>query len=215
MSIHLLLVVPLLMSDAHAMTSGKYHKDAASVQLASVLYAHGETQGLLELVLAKTRLEEPHRGYKYVFQLVNVLPLEEGRQARNRELLVEFPDIPTHDRMGAPNPVRAGALAVDTQTQRIFVVVSKSIGRRLIMRVYEIPRDESTGAIAAHKVSPRAIAQIEDHGSETDAPVQTLIARTISHSILITANPSDGDTRARKFSLDLRTKSFSKMGTER
>ncbi|UCC32017.1 MAG: hypothetical protein JSU86_07005 [Phycisphaerales bacterium] len=215
MNANLLLVLSIAIAEPQPTNQRKDLADAECVALASCSYLEGDTHALVELELAKALLEEPHRGYRYVFRLFKLAASHETRKNRRRGLLAELPDIPTHNRIGAPDPVRAGALVVDSEGQRIFVIISKSIGGHVILRAYGFALGESAEQVVAQKVPPRPFAQIEDHGGETDGSVRSLTAHIEENAILITAKASDTDARDREFLLDLGTKSLSKKRTGR
>jgi hypothetical protein len=106
--------------------------------LSRVEYVVRNQQHALELRVLSVPFDAgPIRRFR--FQIIST-PLGNPNQNIQPEdrVLLDLPDIPTHDVLGEPPTARGGALVVDWQTRKAFVIVGKAIGSGLILRAYEV-----------------------------------------------------------------------------
>ena len=189
----------------------------SSANAQSTSHTNGETERTLAkwditqkngegaaLILEESRIRRsaPKRGFKYVFRVRLARDVASG-DAKRGEIAIEIPDIRTHDRVGAPEPIRTGTLYWSDQSQFLYVVTVKSIGRIAIFRVHEFVGNEVLDVRRNTPAQARQVTHLEVHNdsvaesitvvnvihdeqgthiigrvSRDDAPATTLLLRT-------------------------------------
>lgn len=127
------------------------------------------------LILEESRIRRsaPKRGFKYVFR-VRLASAGASGDTKRRQIVIEIPDIRTHDRVGAPEPIRAGTLFWSDTSQFLYVVTVKSIGGIAIFRVHEFVGNEVLDVGGNTPAQARQVTHLEVHNDSVAESIRVV-----------------------------------------
>lgn len=128
-------------------------------------YETGEIKSILEIMIKDGQVkvgEIVYRNTQFIMQTVPV-PSDGGTPSPRRTICT-FPDIPTHNVLGGPTIARSAGVVAAPESGHLFVILSKHLGSRAIIRIYQLSLDLKSGAVLPCKESDDYIVQHEITG---------------------------------------------------
>lgn len=163
------------------------------------------------LVLVERKSKRPHakQGHIFLYRIYEVRDDTLSNIPKRRKL-IDLPDIPTHDRMGAPPTIRSGGLLWDVNSDQLFIVTAKSIGASIIIRLHTILGAEFRNNMELTTESVQLLGIMEHHEDELEGPITSISLEIYDGVLHIQSRRSQEDVVFREFNYDLKTKKISK-----
>lgn len=169
--------------------------------------AAGSDHALVLIVTAEPgRESSAGESRAFVMVLRGELRASEEEGSRKPEALWTARDIPTHDRPGAPEPLRSAAMgAASDDGERLVVATAKAIGGHLIVHLHELSISEGEDGKLSVTGKEKPIGVIEDRGPSSAGPTKLVSLKVADRevTIVVSRGGAAGEERLR-FHLDKR-----------